>query len=53
MKALCAVTERYHQLDQMVNGLSGTVTLTYDVALKESAKEAGTYDRPAERRMRR
>lgn len=27
-------------------GLSGTVTLTYDVALKESAKEAGTYTVP-------
>lgn len=27
-------------------GLSGTVTLTYDVALKGSAKEAGTYTVP-------
>ena len=27
-------------------GLSGTVTLTYDVALKESAKKAGTYTVP-------
>ena len=28
------------------NGLNGTVTLTYDVALKESAKEAGVYEVP-------
>lgn len=28
------------------NGLNGTVTLTYDVALKETAKEAGVYEVP-------